>query len=738
MSLQSNQQLHYTFSPSGTDWWVPQRSVVRIRMRNQQRRARSHGDANQTNRNYDYGPMLPSKPCLTNGGFMGQRPLKASEVGHRGLIAGFYNPYPSGFRDASNAAWGSTQVGGVVAGVTKYSAASLIGLKGHLSHAEAFIKLMDSDATVYNDVDEWPACSSAGGYAQLFTFCAQEFPGVGGLPDATKLQELAGKMVGSGATHPTNFVKNIYTANATMLKKVVKEATAAGAVLPARTATYGGDGVAQWTLVDIKAREDAYEALPNYCFFGARQCEKTLACLLGLVRPARGFCASMFNSASVRIGDTVISKLSDDNLQQVDVFLQRSEKSAFFTNGAGNYLGLYANEDKHHKSGGNAAPETHGADERNRVFTSEFSSGNFEGLWQPPLGVFAYSKALPPSKYDFTLITRSGNPLIQAIDWENFKFNAGTYGDVPAGASKITTKVCSDRLPNSQGPMLDWRIKDVTFHATMVQGPMQDDAKYCLDLNEISVNCRELTSTDGHQCHNFDVNAQTKKMAWCIQGSINYLHGSNGEFRCGLRPANIDTKCNPNVEGQFLFDVPNLGYEAATGLIPAGAEARYVRGWSLDYDSKKFPQEFSEQEIISARGDNADGTAESTASVLMTQRWFDTQQQCGTMWLPSGGETLTQWLGGGAFYYVSWPRQGTANGTRVMLNLSFETGGYEDEKEELGHDGVNTAGESKPGPGGKLLLFTVYPKAFLISTHESRVIAVETPVNQSAAQFQSV
>ena len=480
----------------------------------------------------------------------------------------------------------------------------------------------------------------------------------------------------------------------------------------------GGDPVAMAAVFDKMKRS---ELNPSW----TQQEEALIEAHVGRVRPARGFCASMFDTAAVKVGDTIVSKISDDLLHQIDVFRKRTSSSSAFLNGSGNYTGLYASKDDVgfssvgvSKDRERVGTDNHGADSRLRVLTIDGTSGYAELMWQPPLGIFDYDRALPPSTFDIQLKTRAGNLLHHCLDYELFRFT-NQYG------VDLVPDQWVDAL-TQDGPqkLLDWGLEEIYFYAAIVQGPEANDAKYALDLRETSCIARQLGSGSGPQTHNFDVDPNTSTIGFAIQGRTPWMHGSDGEFRSGLRPFNLEA-------GSALASVSGNSIQAGSGTqFVGGSEVRNLGYWYVSYDSKQYPSEHSEQDI---KGPANTGTDDP--KVYITQRWFDTVSQAGTHYMSSGAETLKEWLAGGAIYFMTWPRIPTANATRLMLTLQIKDGATEAERLYLGRDHPHEGrtnfsdGESVLANQARVLLFTQHSKAFLIRTTDSRVVQVETPLN---------
>ena len=57
-----------------------------------------------------------------------------------------------------------------------------------------------------------------------------------------------------------------------------------------------------------------------------------------------------------------------------------------------------------------------------------------------------------------------------------------------------------------------------------------------------------------------------------------------------------------------------------------------------------------------------------------TQRYVESQIYSGAMFDAGGGESLDEWHKRGAYYYFSWPRDGTDRSTRVNVHNEFQGG----------------------------------------------------------------
>lgn len=275
--------------------------------------------------------------------------------------------------------------------------------------------------------------------------------------------------------------------------------------------------------------------------------------LMSRVVPAKAFCASLFDTATVKIGDTIVSKVSDNKMHQIDSFKKRSRFSSSQLEGTMGEMGLYQSKlgDPCNQPGAaNATASYETGEGRMAAFNHNGESGYAELMWQPPLGIFDYDRALPPSTYTIRLKTHSQNLLRRCIDWSHFRFKPGPLNDgSTVTAQSLVTRMTSpgSGKQGTQAQLLDWGIEEIVFYAAIIQGPRADDVKYALDLMETGCTTQQVTNTSGDLTLNFDVNANTRSLAWGLQGLTNYYHGDDSNFRYGLLPTNTlpETKITP-------------------------------------------------------------------------------------------------------------------------------------------------------------------------------------------------
>lgn len=790
MSKQTSQQLDFRFSPSGTDWWVPSKSYFRFRIRC---RALQQG---QTNADGGvYGPMLlghpdpgksPKDQRLGNEHYEAMSNLAGSAGSTedwrltrealsrirpaRGFCASLF--------DTASCKVGDT----VVSKISDDLLHQIDVFKKRCYESTAFLNGSGNSTGLYATRDHFHSSTYRGQTDGSYKAEGKTVFDDGSIPQVAGFSTLAQIINGSNDPVRHNagpFAPTQNLQDETKLSIRVQTGAGIGGHKELKITvghTQGGGGAQEADgVADVRARIALVFNNVNAAD-GARK-------VFYVQTPAGNvytFNKVLVDTAS-SANSTVISLTGDLKLDTTEGY-----SVAYPTIGAGNAVpgaggggGMDAFDTaiaaigsfkvvwsavnqsfENPGSGGlfaHSPLETYGADSRLRVLSSDMSSGWAEIMWQPPLGIFEYDRALPPSTYDLQLRTRPGNLLQYCLDWELFRF-CENYSELTPGtptggyrsASEWVNLITADRTRNT---LLDFGIEEIYFYAAIVQGPRADDVKYSLDIRETQCIARQLGSGSGVQTQNFDVHPNTANIAFAIQGKTAWFHGSDGEFRSGLRPFTLSSKIN-------TYNVNPAVLKYPYGMYPMGSEARALRSWYVSYDGKQYPSEHSEQyvegsgalaidaktgEFVDSKNNTFNSESNTTSKLYMTQRWFDTVSQNGTHYMSSGAETMQEWLGAGAYYYMTWPRQGTANATRLMLNLqTLDTKSSEKGVLQLyGGDDLDTpdarysVGESVLSNQARILLFTQFNTSFLIVTKDSRVTLVETPQN-SDAMFRSV
>lgn len=417
----------------------------------------------------------------------------------------------------------------------------------------------------------------------------------------------------------------------------------------------------------------------------ARMEEKNTAEATG-IRPAWNMAANFFSQAKFYIGTNQVSQCTE-YLPQVDAYKKRTSQSVGMRNGlaAATLAGassLPSATTRPDQYGFSHTDNTWDIPGMGRVYdlTGQFDSASAvtecELIWVPPLGIFDYQGALPGSQFRLELMA---NQRYETECWDT----SACYFKDGTGAMKDARTLLSE---------YKIEVKSVDFYVAMVSGPRADDEKYALDIQDIRCIADGLggsTTTKG-----WDVPASTRSVGFAAQNGNVDLIGGPSVFR---------TTINPEVPL-----LPRTGRPRA----PVSRDNITVglKNWFISYDGKQYPPEHSDQKY----GPNSTG---DSLSYMVKHRWMDSVTQCGTAFSSGGCETLQEWLTLGPTYFVSWPRQGTANATRLLLTTTVDS---EKAKDQGPHN---------------WLIFVKYSQAYLIRTSDSRVVQVETPFGLRQTMF---
>lgn len=268
----------------------------------------------------------------------------------------------------------------------------------------------------------------------------------------------------------------------------------------------------------------------------------------------------------------------------------------------------------------------------------------FECIWQPPLSIFKVSHALPSGKYELVL-----NPQ-----------NAGTF---------MEHVIESRRFNKVQTTDFRFVVSDMYLYVSTVEGPAVDSVNYFMSLDETRCQTEDVQSGTGLQQKNFDVSPSTYALTMAFQS----------------RNAGSDTR----------FSASKFKVEAIAGVpgYPSGElalERFYISYAGMNKPSPDADPQYSAGEAIIALD-------------YYTSRYIESNFYSGAFYDCGGAEDKKDWLERGAYYYFSWPRDGSSESTRVNINFKF---------------GANL------GDTARALLFDHHKKMVLISVVGGRVVDV--------------
>jgi len=244
-------------------------------------------------------------------------------------------------------------------------------------------------------------------------------------------------------------------------------------------------------------------------------------------------------------------------------------------------------------------------------------AGDFETVWAPPLSLFKIGHALPSGRYEMVL-----NPqTLQSLQKRAIESTLGSVSKNPT-------------LPG--GANQDYKIAVVDFYlyTATVEGPRADDITYLLDPEQTRCQSEKITTVNFAQ-RNYDVSPSTYALTVAYQ-----------DLRAGE-----NTQISPS---KFKC------YEAnpiSGGAVTTPTELALSR-FFINFAGQNLPAPDADPKFVT----NVDYTV---------QRYIESQIYSGAYFDTGGAETLEQWHERGAYYYFSWPRDGTDRSTRVNVHSQF-------------------------------------------------------------------
>jgi len=241
--------------------------------------------------------------------------------------------------------------------------------------------------------------------------------------------------------------------------------------------------------------------------------------------------------------------------------------------------------------------------------------GEFETVWQPPLSLFKVGHALPSGRYELVLNPQTSSSYMKrAIEC------------VLGQASK------NPQAPNAAGNPANIKVNVVDFYlyCATVDGPRADDMTYLLDLEQTRCQAEKIDTTNFQQ-KNFDVSPSTFALTAAYQ-----------DLRVGENTALSASKFK--------------SYDAAG--VPTTSEELKLNRFFINYAGQNLPA--------------PDADPDFQAGIdYTTQRYSESQIYSGAYFDTGGAETIEEWHERGAYYYFSWPRDGTDRSTRVNVHQQF-------------------------------------------------------------------
>ena len=242
--------------------------------------------------------------------------------------------------------------------------------------------------------------------------------------------------------------------------------------------------------------------------------------------------------------------------------------------------------------------------------------GEFETVYQPPLSLFKIGHALPAGRYELVL-----NP------------QTATSYQKRAIESVLGQASLNPQLPGVAGNAANVKVNVVDFYmyCATVDGPRADDMTYLLDLEQTRCQAEKIDTTNFQQ-KNFDVSPSTFALTAAYQ-----------DLRAGENTALSASKFK--------------SYDGAA--IPTTSEELKLNRFFINYAGQNLPAPDAAPEF-------------KAGTDYTTQRYVESQIYSGAYYDTGGAETIEEYHERGAYYYFSWPRDGTDRSTRVNVHQQFD------------------------------------------------------------------
>jgi len=273
----------------------------------------------------------------------------------------------------------------------------------------------------------------------------------------------------------------------------------------------------------------------------------------------------------------------------------------------------------------------------------------FECIWQPPLSIFNVTHAMPSGKYEILL-----NPQTASVYMKNAIESLG--------------------LDRNQGAGNDFQLEivDMYLYLATVEGPVVENVNYFLSLEETRCQTDNIDNNNGLQQKNFDISPASFALTVAFQDTEAGVDTRRSASKFKIRPI-AGTVLLPDLPSKYPsaeMALRRLYVQYAGQTKPSpDADPDYVEG--IDYVSSRYAE-----------------------TMLYSGAYFD----CG------GAEDKNDWILRGPYYYFSWPKDGSSESTRCLVNYSFT-------------DAV--------GSGvGRVLLFDHYKQMVLVSVTNGMVTNV--------------
>ena len=256
---------------------------------------------------------------------------------------------------------------------------------------------------------------------------------------------------------------------------------------------------------------------------------------------------------------------------------------------------------------------------------------HFETVWTPPLSLFKLGHAIPGGRFELVL-----NPQTSS------SYQKRAIESILGELSKNPT------LPGGTEADYSIRIVDMYLEIATVEGPRADNITYLLDLEQTRCQSEKINTSNFAQ-KNFDISPSTFAITVAYQ-----------DLRAGEHTALSASKFKS-------YDNTN------NGLQPTSSQEELkLNRFFINYAGQNLPAPDASPEFVPQTGANP-----LEGIDYLTQRYSETQIYSGGYFDGGGAETIQEWKDRGAYYYFSWPRDGTDRSTRVNVHQQFNSASTE-------------------------------------------------------------
>ena len=276
---------------------------------------------------------------------------------------------------------------------------------------------------------------------------------------------------------------------------------------------------------------------------------------------------------------------------------------------------------------------------------------NFETCWCPPLSLFKVGHALPSMRVELVL-----NP------------QTATAYQKRAIESVLGENSRNPTLPGGAAANFKLEVVNMYLYTATVEGPRADDITYLLDLEQTRCQAEKIDNANLQQ-KNFDVSPSTYALTCAFQD----LRAGEHTAVSASKFKSYDNLLNPSIQQELKLIRFFVNFAGQTLPAP-DADPSFVAG--EDYS---------------------------------IQRYTDSQIYSGAFYDTGGAETIEEYHDRGAYYYQSWPRDGTDRSTRVTVSQGF----------------IASGGNAADVVNMRLLLFDHSKQIARIRVQDGRVVDVQ-------------